>query len=157
MTGRKFLRVFLVFAAAALGAVACNSSNNSPPAPPACAPPNGTTTVLVYPAPGSTGIPDNFGQVILGSTAAGLSNTYQAFVFDSSSGVNGYYFATVTPAPSPLPSPAATPTFLNPVYQSSSSTNPNLWPQGHTLSVYLNDQANSSCTPQTSLGSFTVQ
>jgi hypothetical protein len=120
-------------------------------------PPTGVTTVLVYPAPGATGVPDNFGQVILGSSGAGLPSTYQAFVFDTTGGVNGFYFNGVTQAATPLPTPAATPAFLNPVYQSSSSTDLYPWPQGHTLNVYLNDQSNQSCTPQTSLGSFSVQ
>src|ERR1035441_3025938 len=42
----------------------------------ACALPNGVQTTLVYPAPGATGIPDNFGLVVLGSTAP-LPPTYQ--------------------------------------------------------------------------------
>jgi hypothetical protein len=150
----RFGVLFAVVAATA-GMAACNSSSNSALTP--CVPPTGVTTVLVYPAPGSTGIPDNFGQVVLGSSGTGLPSSFQAVVFDTTGGMSGFTFNLVTPAASPLPTPAATPAFSNPLYQSSSSTDLYPWPQGHTLSVYLNDQSNQSCTPQTSLGSFTVQ
>jgi hypothetical protein len=121
--------------------------------PPQCRPPKGVQTVLVYPAPNATGIPDNFGLVVLGSTAA-LPAGYQAAVINVTT-QNGVYYNVVGVAPSPIPTPNATPPFANPVYQASG--NPGVtWVAGSTIAVYLNN-TRSGCNPTYQLGSFVVQ
>jgi hypothetical protein len=120
--------------------------------PSPCTPPNGISTVLVYPAPGSTGIPDNLGVVVLGSTAA-LPSGFQAVLANNTTG-NTVTFNLVGTPPNRLPTPNTLPAFANPVYQSSG--NPGVtFVAGSTISVYLNN-VNSSCVPTTSLGSFRV-
>ena len=109
-------------------------------------------TVLVYPAPGATGIPDNFGVVVFGSTSA-LASSFDAFIVNNTTGNSGYYNVLGAP-PNPLPLPAATPSFANPVYQSSG--NPRItWFAGSSLTVYLNDTG-SNCVPTLNLGTFHV-
>jgi hypothetical protein len=157
MLPRRNSVVALVFSAAvSVGAAACGPSSS--PAPPgACAPPKGVQTALVYPAPGATGIPDNLGEIIFASTGTGLTPSYNAVLYDNSTGGEAQYnFATVTTWSSPLPSPAATPPFANAVYQSSANGYPGGLPQGHNLTVLLNN-LNSNCIPETPYGSFTLQ
>jgi hypothetical protein len=140
--------------AAALLLAACNGSSSSGGgAETQCNPPSGTSTVLVYPAPGSTGIPDNFGLVVLGSSAA-LPGGYQAYVVNNTTN-NAVVFNVVGVAPNPLPTPYATPTFPNPVYQASGNPG-TTFVAGSSITVYLNNAA-SSCYPTLALGSFTVQ
>ncbi len=129
----------------------CNGNNNSNPSP--CAPPNGIQTILVYPAPGATGIPDNFGVVVLGSTA-GLPSGFQAYVVNDTT-QNAVLFNVVGAPPNPLPTPNAVPSFANPVYQASGNPG-TAFVAGSTISVYLNN-VNSGCVPSVSLGSFRVQ
>lgn len=133
------------------GALAgCGGGSSSPP--PNCTPPPGTQTVLVYPAPNATGIPDNVGLVVLASTAT-LPSTFDTWVVDNTTGNGVFFNAVTTSPPSPLPTPNATPTFADPVYQPSG--NPGVtFVAGSTITVYLNQNAN--CTP-ISLGSFSVQ
>src|SRR6202042_1900409 len=101
-----------------------------------CNPPNGVQSVLVYPAPNSTGVPDNFSVVVLGSTAT-LPSGFQAFIVNESTQNSGT-FNFVGPAPSPLPTPNLLPTFANPVFQSSG--NPGVsFVAGSTISVFLNN------------------
>ena len=139
------------FAGTALLLAGCNSGSSSNPSP--CTPPNGISTVLVYPAPGSTGTPDNLGVVVLGSTAA-LPSGFQAVLANNTTG-NTVTFNLVGTAPNPLPTPNTLPAFAKPVYQSSG--NPGVtFVTGSTISVYLNN-VNSGCVPTTSLGSFRVQ
>ncbi len=83
MNVRRRARVLSSLAAAALLAAGCGGSNSNPP--PTCAPPTGTTTVLVYPAPGSTGIPDSLGAVVFGSNKA-LPVSYDAYVLNNTTG-----------------------------------------------------------------------
>lgn len=147
--------LFVVGAAvAALAAFAgCNTKNTNPPAPgPTCSPPNGTQSALVYPAPGATAIPDQFGQVIIGSTAA-LPSSWNVVLVTaiSPNGVSAGKFQSVSP---PFPTPNATPSFANPVYQSSSVGSATF--PGEVVTVYLNDTA-TNCTPAGPLGSFTTQ
>ncbi|HTV73371.1 MAG TPA: hypothetical protein VME66_06700 [Candidatus Acidoferrales bacterium] len=155
MISRRTSLLALGFSVAvSLSVAACGPQSS--PTPGNCNPPNGVQTVLVYPAPGATGIPDNFGEVIFASTGTGLSASDQAFLVDNStSGEQEYAFATVTAWSSPLPSPAATPPFANAVYQSSASTVAE-FPEGHNFTVVLNN-ANSNCFAGTSYGSFTLQ
>jgi len=85
---------------------------------------------LIYPAPGSTPIPDAFTQVIIAASGA-------------------------LPAASPFPSPAATPPFANPTYYTS--TNGGYTFASQTLLTAQINDLNSNCTPGSSLGSFTTQ
>jgi hypothetical protein len=145
------LQMVGIFAIATLAVTACNGTTvtNAPQ----CRPPKGVQTVLVYPAPNSTAIPDTLPLVVLGSTSA-LPSGYQALVVNIST-QNGYYYNTVGLPPNPIPTPNATPPFANPVYQTSG--NPGVtWVSGSTLAVYLND-SNSGCNPTYQLGSFVVQ
>ena len=141
---------------AALLLAACNAGNSggtyTPGGP--CGPPVGNSVVLAYPAPGATAVPDNFGQVILASASA-LPSSYDVYVVNTTTQVAGY-FAGVSAAPNPLPTPNATPPFANPVYQASVNNGAvGIFP-GDALTVYLNN-GNSTCVPTTSIGSFTVQ
>jgi len=146
------LRTCLPVALVACAALAsgCGGSNSNPPG---CSLPSGTTTVLVYPAPGSTGIPDNFGAVVFGSSKA-LPTSFDAYIVNNTTG-NAAYYNTLGAGPNPLPSPAALPKFANPVYQASG--NPGVtWFAGSQLTVYVNNTG-SNCTPAISLGAFNVQ
>lgn len=140
-----------VLAAAVLVLAGCNGNASSNPGP--CTPPNGIGTVLVYPAPGATGIPDNFGLVVLGSTAA-LPASYQVYVVNNST-QNAVAFNTLGSPPNPLPTPNAVPTFSGPVYQSSGNPGAT-FVAGSSITVYLNN-VNSGCVPTLSLGTFRVQ
>ena len=153
----RFAFAFLAAAAALISLAACNINNNpGPPAPgPTCSPPAGVQSALVYPAPGSTAIPDAFGQVIIGSTAA-LPSSWDVVLTTALSpsslgGVHGGTFQSATP---PFPTPTATPSFANPVYQSSSFSGGNF--PGEVVQVFLNDTS-SNCTPLGPIGSFTTQ
>ena len=141
------------FAAVATVLAACSGTNSAvAPAPGPCGTPPGVTqSVLVYPAPGATSVPDAFGQIVVGSTSSIPANWGVTIVnvFGASANGNGF-----TAAPSPLPTPNQTPSFSNPVYQSSSFGT--LSVASTTLAVYLND-LNSSCTPSAFIGSFTTQ
>jgi len=148
---KAHLRIIAPLALVGVAAlVACNSSNaiNSVPN---CGAPSGKV-VLVYPAPNSTGIPDNFPGVIFGSSS-GLASSYQALLLPAG---NSQFvpLESVAAAPSPLPSPYQTPSFANPVYQESASGGVTL-PSGTSVQVFLNDQ-NSNCSPAL-LGAFTSQ
>jgi hypothetical protein len=126
-----------------------------------CAPPQGTQSVLAYPANGSTGIPDNVGQIIFASAPNMLPGNYRAYLIDETSGeqiqVNFQGFSTYASLP-PLPQPASTPPFSNPFYQASQNGGQNGVPftfaQGHVISVHLQQQ---KCNTSNAYGSFTVQ
>jgi len=139
------------FAAAGLVLAGCNGNSTSNPGP--CTPPGGAQTVLVYPAPGATGIADNLGLVVLGSTVA-LPGSYQAFVVNSTT-QNSVLFNLLGTPPNPLPTPHALPAFANPVYQASGNPGAT-FVAGSTIMVYLNN-VNSGCVPTLNLGSFRVQ
>ncbi len=145
--------VILAITAVAVSLAACNNGNTNPPAPgPTCSPPNGIQSALVYPAPNSTAIPDSFGQIIIGSTAA-LPSSWNVVVTTaiSPAGVGGGNFTTATP---PFPTPTATPSFASPVYQTSSFSGGNF--PGEVVTVYLNNTS-TTCTPLGPIGSFTTQ
>jgi hypothetical protein len=150
---KRFLFSSVAAAAASIALLAGCNSNNNPPAPgPTCSPPNGTQSQLVYPAPNATAVPDAFGQIIIGSTAA-LPNSWNVVAVTalSPSGVGGGRVQNATP---PFPTPNATPSFANPVYQSSSFSGGTF--PGEVVTVYLNNTS-SNCTPLGPLGSFTTQ
>lgn len=134
---------------------ACNSNSNPNPNPslgPTCNT-QGVTTQLVYPAPGSTGVLDSFGQVIVGSSPAPLPSSWDVVLVTaiSPNGIAGGTFTTATP---PFPTPNATPTVSNPQYQTSSFSGATF--PGEVVNVYLNNTA-TNCTPAGPIGSFTTQ
>lgn len=135
---RWTMAVCCALAAGAAILAGCNTSSN--PSPGYCGTPSGPLA-LAYPAPDSTGIPDNFIGIVF-ATQPALPSSYQALILPS--GASGFVpFQLVGPAPVPLPSPFATPSFRNPVYQTSAS-NGFILPAHSLISVYLND-ANSNC------------
>lgn len=136
----------------------------------ACSTPAGMQASLIYPAPGSTAIPDNVAQIIIATNSTLPSDWQVTYGWDAvaaystltgyGNGHAGNEF--VSTAASPLPSPAATPGFSGPAqYWSSSLTYggasglPNL-PPNTPITVELND-LNSSCFPGVAIGSFTTQ
>lgn len=151
MRMKRFLPWFAV-AGAAAALAACNSGSSSPTVNNCGSPKGVSQTVLVYPAPGATGVPDNITQVIVGSTSAipsGWGLTIATQLFGTQNG-NG-----VVPAPTPLPTPNQTPSFANPVYQSSTFS-PAITTAGTAMGVYLNN-LNSNCVPSVLVGSFTTE
>lgn len=141
------------FAAGAALLTGCSGNGNNPnSAGLPCGAPTGQFA-LVYPASGSTGIPDNLPGIVFGSTN-GLGASYQAVLLPAGAS-QPIDFEFIAPAPSPLPSPNALPTFKNPVYQESALPPGTLLPALTQIGVYLND-GNSNCTPILA-GSFTTQ
>ncbi len=145
-----------VAAALALGACGGKGTNATPAVGPTCAPPSGITSVLVYPAPGSSGVNDGNGQIVIGSTAALPTGTstdnWNIVVIDSVyPGGTGLPGGLVTTAP-PFPSPNATPPFANPVYQTQAFGAP--FQAGQTVNVSVNNQA-TNCAPLL-LGQFST-
>lgn len=134
--------------ALACAAAACNSGNSSNTPAPACTVPV-AQYALVYPAPNATAVPDQIQQIIIGSTSA-LPNSWDA-VLTYPGALPNYGSAVATVQP-PFPSPTATPSFANPVYQSSAFTNLVI-PSGATVSVFLND-LNSGCAPTGPIATF---
>jgi hypothetical protein len=151
---QSFVLVFTLVASAAVLASCSGNNNNYNSAGLTCGARSGQV-VLAYPAPGSTGIPDNFQGVIFASTGTGLTSGYQAYIVPAGSST-GELLNYVAAAPSPLPSPNAVPPFANPNYQESSNTGLGALPAATQISVYLND-GNSNCSPNDFLGSFTTQ
>lgn len=150
---RRTVVLLAVFTALGVAAVlaSCGPSSNS--TPPQCVAPAGVEVQMVYPVPGATGVPDAFTQVVL-ATQGTLPSTFSVTLVGSTfSGIA--YFGAVLPAPTPLPSPAATPAFANPTYLTSTNGG-YTFPAGTTLTAQLND-LNSNCVPGTVLGTFTVQ
>ncbi len=140
-------------AAGAASIAGCSGNVNNPnSAGLPCGAPKGSFA-LVYPASGSTAIPDNLPGIVFGSTN-GLSGSYQAVLLPAGAS-EPIDFEFVAPAPSPLPSPNALPTFKNPIYQESALPPGTLLPTATQIGVYLND-GNSNCTPILA-GSFTTQ
>jgi len=146
--------LFAIVAAAAVLAAGCGGGGSTGSGGPAsCTLPSGTQTVLVYPAPGATGIPDNVPQVVLGSTTA-LPSGFSAYLVNTTTQI-AFAFDNVGTAPVPIPTPNATPSFANPVYQNSANSGVT-FSAGNSISVYV-DNVNGGCVIPTSLGSFTVQ
>jgi len=147
---RKLL--WLTLAAVAAAATACSSSSTGGTPTPAtsCLAQVNATSALVYPAQSATNVPDNVGQVIIGTTTT-LPSGWNVELFTT----GGFLVAIgngLTPAPNPLPTPHTIPPFSNPVYQSSAMP---LLPAATTLQVGVNN-LNSNCIP-TIVGVFTTQ
>jgi hypothetical protein len=144
---------FAVVGVAAVLLAGCGGSTSTGGGPTSCTVPSGTQTVLVYPAVGSTGIPDNVPLVVLGSTTA-LPNGYSAYLVNNTTQI-AFAYENVSTAPIPLPVPNTTPSFANPAYQSS--INPgDTFSAGSSISVYVDNVSGGCIVPQ-SIGSFTVQ
>lgn len=159
--------VTYVAAIAALAAIiaGCNSNCTSCVTVAPCSTPAGMQASVVYPAPGSTAIPDNVAQVVI-ATNSTLPSDWQSgagwdvllsYAYSAAYG-NGHYgnqFVTATP---PFPAPTATPSFASPQYWSSTFSYvsaPNL-PPGTLVTVELND-LNTNCYPGVAIGTFTSQ
>jgi len=155
----KRLLVYSTFALAAVAALtlaACSSGgSNAAPTPFACTAPSGL--MQVYPAPGATAVPDTTSAIYVAvpSPLPG-GNAYDLYVVGPPSYGAQYTrgFSQVTPQQ--VPSPAATPSYANPVYYVTQLSAP-LQPAS-VFQVYFNDQG-SQCTPQlgAALGAFTTQ
>ncbi len=132
--------------------VACNNNSGVSAPGPCGTPPGVSQTVMVYPAPGATGVPDSLTQVIVGSTSAIPSGWGVTLIAPATGqGLQGGAFQT---APAPLPTPNQTPTFANPVYQTSTFSALDV--AGSSIAVYLNN-LNSDCVESQQIGSFTTQ
>lgn len=156
--------------AAMLAAIVTGCNNGSTANIVACSTPAGMQASLIYPAPGSTAIPDNVSQIIIATNSTLPSDWQVTYGWDavatypaSSTYGNGHPGTEfVSTAASPLPSPAATPGFSGTAQYWSSTlvyggpnALPNL-PPATQITVVLND-LNSSCYPGVPLGSFTTQ
>jgi hypothetical protein len=145
-------------AIAALGLAACGGggSSSNPPTPPPCGIPGGTAQLL-YPIPNATSVPANLQQIVFAVNTALPANTWNAFL-SSSQSLNNVFAQTVATAaqisPSQVPSPAATPSFANPIYESITFVNQ--LPAATAISIFLNNLS-SSCTPTGPIGTFTTQ
>ena len=155
----RFAFSTLIAVAAAAALAACNSGGTVNPTPtvgPTCGPPSGIQSVLVYPAPSATGVNDANGQIVIGSTAALPTNTSTDNwdiaivdnVFPNGTTMPGA-LTTTTP---PFPTPNATPSFANPVYQTQAFGSP--FAAGQTVKVYINNLA-TNCAPLL-LGQFST-
>jgi hypothetical protein len=111
---------------------------------------------LVSPTPNSVGNPDDFGPIVLGSTATLANGTFQAFVAGATLTPTGqvaqqsfqYYGVLIPTAP-----PAQRPDGFTFFYVSSDLGI--TWPAKSTISVYLGNQ-NAGCLPTILLGSFSL-
>jgi hypothetical protein len=147
----------------AAGLSACNSSSSAPVGPPPTPVACGTSIpslAVAYPAPGASGIPSNLQGIIFSSSVA-LPATAQAWLAPTSAQpspaaylpADALGFYPVTAAPTPYPSPFATPAYANPIYTESLDRQPYLTVNTQ-YNVYYNDFA-SSCYPQL-LSTFTT-
>lgn len=152
------LRKFFVgfgLALCAFAFAACGNSGPTYTAPtpgPTCSP--GETVQMVYPIPGATGVPDSPQQLVF--AVASALPTYNAWLGTSSTTATLQTIATMkTITAAQVPSPAATPSNPNWIYQSVTLAS-GLSPAGTTWFVWVNDTS-SNCTPIGPLGSFTIQ
>lgn len=147
----KKILPWIAIVGAGVVVAACNTNNNSVPGN--CGSPSGVSQiVLVYPAPGATGVPDSIPHVIVGATSSipqGWGVTALSTVGQAANGV-----AFTTP-PSPLPTPNQLPTFANPTYYDSPiNASPPF--AGSTVAILLNN-VSSDCVPNVQIGTFTTQ
>ncbi len=152
------LFVVSALATCALAFAACGGNGGvvNPTPGPTCSP--GTTVQMIYPIPGATGVPDAPQQIVF-AVASPLPNFWNLYISNASNGngsVNGYTNAGMqTITAGQVPSPSATPSFANPVYQSVTLSGA-LTPAATTWYVWIND-TNGNCTPAGPVGSFTTQ
>ncbi len=151
-----FVASALATCAVAFAACGGGSPGLTNPTPgPTCAP--GTTVQMIYPIPGATGVPDAPQQIVF-AVGTALSTNWDAFINNSSTGNgNGGYTNPLQTIPvTSIPTPYATPSFANPVYQSVTLGGSLAPPSGATWYVWINNTA-GNCTPLGPLGSFTIQ
>lgn len=148
-----FVASALAMCAVAFAACGGGSPGITNPTPgPTCSP--GTTVQMIYPIPGATGVPDAPQQIVF-AVGTALSSNWDVYLAPNSNGNAGGYTNPLETITSGIPSPSATPSFANPVYQSV--TVPSLAPpSGATWYVWINNTA-GNCTPMGPLGSFTIQ
>ena len=118
----------------------------------ACTLPSGMQAALVYPPPNSTANGSQFGQVIIATTGT-LPTDWASWDVElgfPNAPIAPLFGTALTTAPSPLPSPAATPPFANPTYWKSAFGSV---PTGTTMTAALNDLA-SNCSPPVTLSNF---
>jgi hypothetical protein len=150
-----FVASALATCAVAFAACGGGSPGITNPTPgPTCSP--GTTVQMIYPIPGATGVPDAPQQIVF-AVGTALSSNWDAYLAPNSNGNGGGYtnpLQTITAGQ--IPSPSATPSFANPVYQSITLPSSLAPPSGATWYVWINNTA-GNCTPMGPLGSFTIQ
>jgi hypothetical protein len=157
MLNLRNLFVTAALATCAVAFAACGGGGNtiSNPTPgPTCSP--GTTVQMIYPIPGATGVPDSPQQIVF-AVGTALSSSWDAYIAPNSNGNNGGYtnpVQTITAAQ--VPSPSATPSFANPIYQSVTLSGSLAPPTATTWYVWINDLG-GNCTPMGPVGSFTIQ
>jgi len=147
--------VAILAALGTLALAACGGSGGStfvnPTPGPTCVP--GVQYQMIYPIPGATGVPDNPQQIAF-AVSAPLAG-WNLFLNNANTLSNAAYtIATMqTITAGQVPSPSATPSFPNPVYQSVTLTGG--FTSGQTIYVWLNN-LNSNCTAVGPVGSFTT-
>jgi hypothetical protein len=152
----------LAIAGAAMSLAGCNNGSSpsvTPTLGPTCTLPAGTQVALVYPAPGSTGVVDGNGEIVIGaSPALPVNQSGENWDIWYSDAVTGGAFASLNPGTSlttvapPFPTPNQTPSFANPVYQEQSSGVQ--FAASQVVTVYVNNTA-SNCTPL-QIGTFST-
>jgi hypothetical protein len=123
-----------------------------------CDPPPGVQDAVIYPAPGSTGIPDTIPEVIFASSSANGLSGYNAHLVDATNLSQitqlAIDFQPFSAWIQPIPQPATTPPFSNAVYYASMNGGTGAtFPQGHQIRVQL---LHGKCVP-VDYGFFTVQ
>lgn len=155
MNVRALAIAFVLSSAALAGCGGSGTTIVSATPGPTCAP--GGTVQMVYPIPGATSVPDNPQQLVFAVSTA-LPNTWDAAIGTSASLSSAFYTVAgvETISASQVPTPAATPSFASPTYQSVTLAGG--LAAATTYYVWLNNlTAANNCTPLGPLGSFTTQ
>ena len=143
--------VLAASAVAAIGLTGCNGGNNSTYTPPPACIPNisSSTTQLVYPAPGSTGVPGSIAQIVIAVNAPLTpANAYNLSLVNTASGLAALTLNSLQPiTAAQLPAGSAATTIPNPTYESVQLVNSlyNNFSSGSTVQIALN--YNGDCTP----------
>ena len=135
---------------------ACGGGSSSPPAPtpgPTCQPI--VTSQLIFPAPGSTGVPDALAQIVIAVSTPLAPNTYNLQLTAVNGGGSSQTFNALQQiSPAQLPAGSATTTIPNPTYEQVSLVN--ALPAATQIQTAINNP-NTNCTAQTVPGTFTTQ
>jgi len=148
----RTLAPFLVLALVACGG---NPSVANPTPGPTCGP-TSVSAQLVYPVPGATAVPDTITQIVIATSPALPSNSYNL----SLSGSNGFGSQTanylVQIAANQVPPGSASVSFANPSYMSVQLVS--AFPSAQPITTIAINNPLSNCTPLTIPGaSFTTQ